>query len=178
MKNLIAPLLLLFLIQPLATLADGAQFLQNLQSLCGARYEGEMTFPEDGQDSFAGKLLVAEIKQCDANQVRIPFHVGEDTSRTWIITATDAGLELKHDHRHKDGTPDEVTNYGGTVITRGSDVSQSFPADPFTAELIPEASTNVWSLTFSDDFTQLTYHLTRHDKPRFTAVLQRVKNAE
>ena len=137
-----------------------------------------MTFPEDGQDDFAGKLLVAEIKQCDEKEVRIPFSVGTDQSRTWIVTATTDGLQLKHDHRHKDGTPDRITNYGGTVHTVGTAISQSFPADPFTAKLIPEASTNVWNLTFSDDFSQRTYHLTRHDKPRFTAVLKRVSNED
>jgi hypothetical protein len=26
------------------------------------------------------------------------------------------GLQLKHDHRHEDGTPDEVTMYGGVWL--------------------------------------------------------------
>ena len=67
-----------------------------------------------------------------------------------------------------------ITNYGGTVHSVGTPYSQSFPADGFTARLIPEAATNVWTLTFTKDFSELTYHLTRHDKPRFTAVLKRV----
>lgn len=150
-----------------------AEYFGNLFSLCGARFEGEMTYPESGQDSFAGKLLVATFSQCSNQEIRIPFHVGENTSRTWILRKTDNGIELKHDHRHADGTPDEVTMYGGTTSTMGSETSQSFPADAFTAELIPEAATNVWSISLNDEMSTLTYHLTRHDKPRFTAVLQR-----
>ena len=173
MKSLTRSLSLLFFFVGVAQ-ADGEQFMQNLKNLCGSKFQGEMTYPEDGQDDFAGKLLVATLSSCVENEVRIPFVVGEDKSRTWIVSATADGLQLKHDHRHKDGTPDKITNYGGTVHSVGTPYSQSFPADGFTARLIPEAATNVWTLTFSKDFSELTYHLTRHDKPRFTAVLTRV----
>ena len=155
-----------------------ADYWAALQSLCGARFEGEMTFPESGQDSFAGKLLVASFKSCEAAEMQIPFDVGENKSRTWILRKVENGLELKHDHRHEDGSPDEITLYGGTTQTTGSALSQSFPADAYTAELIPEASTNVWSISLNETMDTLTYHLTRHDKPRFTAVLQRVREGE
>lgn len=154
---------------------QAAAFFTNLSDLCGARFEGKMTFPEDGQDSFAGKLLVAKIAECSEQQIRVPFHVGEDQSRTWVISQTEHGLQLKHDHRHSDGTPDEVTDYGGTTETSGSELIQAFPADAYTAKLIPAAATNVWNLSFSEDFKTLTYHLTRFGKPRFTAVLARVE---
>lgn len=155
-----------------------AEFMRNLVNLCGARYEGEMTFPPDGQDSFKGKRLVAELENCTDEEVKIPFVVGEDQSRTWIISQTKAGLELKHDHRHADGTPDEVTMYGGLTVEEGSGRQQSFPADIYTQELIPDAATNVWSLRLSDDNTTLTYHLQRHNKDRFIAVLKRVKSSK
>lgn len=153
---------------------DGSNaYYDNLLGLCGSRYVGEMTFPLDGQDSFAGKTLVAHFKSCSQDQVLVPFSVGEDKSRTWVFTNSDDGLSLKHDHRHADGTPDEVTNYGGNAQASGSAFSQAFAADDYTKELIPEASSNVWTVTLSADKQQLTYHLERHQKPRFTAVLQR-----
>jgi len=157
--------------------ADEAQetFMQHLNSLCGARFEGEMTFPKDGQDSFRGELLVAEFRHCTDRKVTIPFMVGDDKSRTWIITIVEQGLELKHDHRHKDGTPDELTLYGGVTVAPGTGNTQSFFADVYTQAMIPEAASNVWSLTLSDDSATLTYHLERHQKPRFTAVLKRVE---
>ncbi len=146
-------------------------YFDQLTSLCGSRYEGEMTFPENGQDSFAGKLLVAEFSSCSDAEIRVPFRVGDDTSRTWVFSKTEQGVRLKHDHRHKDGTPDEVTEYGGDSMAGGTASKQSFPADAFTANLIPEAATNVWTVSVSDDKQTLTYHLTRHAKPRVTAVL-------
>lgn len=147
------------------------EFFNQLSSLCGERFEGRMTFPTEGQDSFAGKLLVATVKSCTETEIRIPFHVGENRSRTWIITSTPNGLQLKHDHRHEDGTPDEINMYGGLTIDTGSKLSQSFAADTHTAKIIPAASTNVWSLTLSKDKQMLTYHLERHNAPRFTAEL-------
>lgn len=150
-------------------------FFHNIKKLCGARFEGLSVFPEDPGDAFRDKNLVAIIESCDDEVIRIPFHVGDDTSRTWVLTRVDEGLELKHDHRHADGTPDEVTMYGGTTSNTGTFLSQSFPADDYTAKLIPEAATNEWSLTLTADFNGLTYYLERHGKPRFKAKLKRVR---
>jgi hypothetical protein len=146
-------------------------FFDSLSSLCGQRFEGVMTYPTEGQDDFAGKGLVANSESCTETEIRVPFDVGEDRSRTWIVSKTERGLQLKHDHRHEDGTPDEVNMYGGLATDNGSMLSQSFAADAHTAEIIPAASTNVWNLTLSSDGTSMTYHLTRHDAPRFTAKL-------
>jgi len=148
-------------------------FFDKVKSMCGTRFEGKSVFPEDPSDSFSGKLLVAVIETCGDDEIRIPFMVGPDTSRTWVLKRTVNGLQLKHDHRHADGTPDEVTLYGGVAVDTGSAISQSFPADSYTADLIPEASTNEWFLSFSADGQELTYYLERHGKPRFKAVLNK-----
>jgi hypothetical protein len=148
------------------------QYFKTLSSLCGSTYVGEMTYPLDGQDSFAGKRLVANVLDCSETEIRVPFIVGEDRSRTWIFSKLSDGLQLKHDHRHEDGTPDEVNMYGGMTDASGTSMSQSFKADQHTATVIPAATTNVWTVTLSEDLQQLTYHLERHAKPRFTAVLQ------
>ena len=63
-----------------------------------------------------------------------------------MLTRTDQGLRLKHDHRHEDGTEDAVTQYGGDTRDAGSRTTQEFHADAHTAELIPAASTNVWTM--------------------------------
>jgi hypothetical protein len=99
-------------------------------------------------------------------------HAQGDT-RGQFFTRPEGGLQLKHDHRHADGTPDSVTNYGGMARVGGTALSQSFPADPFTAKLIPAAGSNVWTVSLSADRRTLTYHLERDGKPRFTAELQR-----
>ena len=148
-------------------------FFQTLSDLCGEKFVGRSAYPEDPGDDWRDKDIVAHIETCDANQIRIPLAVGENRSRTWIITRVEGGLELKHDHRHEDGTPDEVTLYGGTTEETGTAFAQSFPADAYTANLIPEAATNEWFVSLSEDGNELTYYLERHGKPRFKAVLAR-----
>ena len=151
--------------------ANSDHFFANLQSLCGAQFVGAMIYPEDGQDSFANKELVADFKSCTQNEVRVAFAVGEDQSRTWVFSHSEDGLLLKHDHRHADGSPDEITDYGGWAVPQGTSLSQSFAADPHTAKLIPEASTNVWTVELSEDQKSLRYYLERHGQPRFEAWL-------
>jgi len=155
-----------------------AQFFESLARLCDSRFEGRVEFPEDPGEAFRGKPLVAHIADCRPDVIRIPFHVGEDRSRTWILRrVSGGGLELKHDHRHADGTPDEVTMYGGATRAPGTPLSQSFPADAHTAKLIPAAATNEWFLALSEDGTRLTYALERHGKPRFRATLTQSERA-
>jgi hypothetical protein len=91
------------------------------------------------------------VRDCGAGELRIPFHVGDDRSRTWIIRRTDGGLSLEHDHRHADGSPDVLTLYGGDTATPGTVQRQSFPADAYSRELFERTGrtvslTNVWSL--------------------------------
>jgi hypothetical protein len=179
--NINTPLtMLIFLsasvIHPLALAGQSASqdaFFRLVASNCGTHFTGQSSFPEDPGDAFKGKQLVAHIKTCNADEIRIPFTVGEDHSRTWILRRVEGGLQLKHDHRHADGTADEVTLYGGTTQDSGSPLAQSFPADDYTAGLIPEAATNEWFLSFSEDGSELTYYLERHGKPRFRATLKK-----
>ncbi|HQY06181.1 MAG TPA: hypothetical protein PLQ52_08970, partial [Lacunisphaera sp.] len=122
-------------------------FWKNLSALCGTAFEGrvvEGTAPSDA--AFREQRLVMHVRACGENEIRIPFFVGENRSRTWVITRTATGLRLKHDHRHEDGTEDKVTQYGGDTAAAGTAQRQDFPADPFTAALIPAAATNIWTL--------------------------------
>jgi len=164
-------------------------FWEALTKSCGKTFEGFSSFPDSPSDSFYGKSLSANVETCMDNEIHVPFAVGEDRSRTWIFTRNSQGLQLKHQHLHADGTPDEISNYGGIATTGESalvqagtntEVSQiivSFPADEFTRKLLPEASTNVWNITLTvapyDEFSGISYYLTRHNKPRFKANLVR-----
>ena len=75
------------------------------------------------------------VRKCSDSSLEVPFHVGKDASRTWIITKTGSGLSLKHDHRHKDGSHDVSTMYGGHTLDAGWDQVQSFPADEYSKQL-------------------------------------------
>lgn len=119
------------------TPADASAWWERLQSLCGNAYEGTLIRAPEGDDTFRDARVVMHVRDCSADRVRIPLVVDADRSRTWVLTRTPAGIELKHDHRHADGTPDTMTMYGGTTSNAGSADTQMFPADAQTREVIP-----------------------------------------
>lgn len=135
---------------PPAVPAD--RFMASLARLCGQAFEGRIVSPAVPADaSFAGQRLVMHVRECEAGAIRIPFHVAEDRSRTWVVTRTQAGLRLKHDHRHRDGSEDRVTQYGGDTSDGGTAERQMFPADAFTRDLLvrennPAGAQNVWAM--------------------------------
>jgi hypothetical protein len=126
--------------------SEQAAFWSSLQQLCGQAFAGEVREAPAGDTTFANRALVMHVRECSDNEIKIPFHVGEDRSRTWVLTRTEGGLRLKHDHRHRDGSEDAVTQYGGDTTAPGTRHRQEFPADAHTATLIPAAATNVWTL--------------------------------
>ena len=161
----------LFLLLGHATIAQKAEkeFLKTLNAFCGQSFAGKAIFPEEEKNPFKGQTLKITFATCTSKEVRIPFQVGEDKSRTWVLTLDETGLLLKHDHRHEDGTPDKVTMYGGYAKTDGNTLAHSFPADKHTAELIPAAATNEWSIILSNDKKTLSYILKRDGQLRFHA---------
>ena len=112
----------------------------------GGRTRARVVQGSAADTAFTGKPLVMHVRQCSPGEIRIPFHVGENRSRTWILTRTDGGLRLKHDHRHEDGSEDAITQYGGDTRDAGTAARQEFYADAHTAALIPAAVTNVWTV--------------------------------
>ena len=159
-------------VSPATALPDApALFLQNLKTLCGQRFEGATEFPDDPNHPLAGKRLTISFQDCSESEIRIPLQAGEDKSRTWILSLRDNRLLLKHDHRHADGTPDKVTMYGGWAA-EGDTNRQRFAADAETAQLIPEAATNVWTLEINKARDQFIYALERNGQPRYKAVFK------
>lgn len=143
------------------------KFWENLTAHCGKAYEGRVVeAPEN--DDFRGKKLVMHVRACEAGVIRIPFFVGEDRSRTWVLKQKGDLIELKHDHRHEDGTEDEVTMYGGTASNHGLADLQVFPADSQTAEMLPPAASNVWWITLTE--TTFNYNLRRIGTDRFFSI--------
>lgn len=145
------------------------EFLNNLNKFCGHSFSGTAVFPEGDKNPFAGQVLTIHFAACSENEVRIPFQVGEDKSRTWVLTLDENGLLFKHDHRHEDGTPDEITMYGGYASSKSNTLQQFFPADEYTAKLIPAAATNEWTLALGADKKTLSYILKRDGQLRFHA---------
>ena len=69
------------------------------------------------------------VRNCAEKTIRIPFFVGDDKSRIWVLTYENDRIQLKHEHRHQDGSEDKVSQYGGVTKNSGSPKLQFFPAD-------------------------------------------------
>lgn len=168
MKQLVLIALLFTSFQLVAQDKPGNQrFWESLKKHCGKAYEGEIMTPSEN-DPFTGKRLVMHVVDCGEDFIHIPFFVGDDKSRTWILTMENGLIKLKHDHRHEDGSEDKVTQYGGTASNTGMAGIQFFPADQETTDLIPYAANNVWWITV--DETSFTYNLRRIGSDRFFSV--------
>lgn len=134
------------------TTSQPSDFLQSLAPLCGKAYAGRIASPPvPADEAFTGLPLVMHVASCSEHTVRIPFHVGNDRSRTWVLSRTTSGLRLKHDHRHSDGSEDRVTQYGGDATTGPAEPRQLFPADAFTKRLLRREGNvaginNVWAV--------------------------------
>lgn len=144
------------------------QFWNQLEKHCGKSYEGTITAGARDGDGFTGQQLVMQVLDCKTGVIKIPFYVGDNKSRTWILTNQNERLTLKHDHRHKDGSPDSITMYGGTASNTGAAGMQVFPADQETCSLIPYACGNVWWMTIDEKI--FTYNLRRIGSDRLFTV--------
>jgi hypothetical protein len=140
-------------------------FWASLQEICGQAFAGTIVQSVPPDTSFAGKALIMHVRTCEPGQIRIPFFVGEDRSRTWVISKTSQGLRLKHDHRHEDGSEDAITMYGGDTAEPGTANRQEFPADAHTASIVPAAATNVWTVEIFPG-SMLAYDLRREGSDR------------
>lgn len=129
------------------------RFMNRIAEHCGEAFRGEVetNVPPMDDDPFTGERLLMHVRDCRDGQIRIPFHVGDDRSRTWVLTRTEYGLQLKHDHRYPDGREHTLTNYGGDTDNSGTAERQEFPADTESVELfrandLAGSVTNVWAM--------------------------------
>lgn len=151
-------------------------FWNKISAHCGKSFEGKITSPGKNE-GFDGKKLVMHVKGCEENVLKIPFMVGDDRSRTWVLTNEADGILLKHDHRLESGVPDSVTQYGGKSTNTGTAKMQFFPADQETCDLLGYACFNVWWITI--DEKSFTYNLKRIGSDRlFTVTFDLTKTVE
>lgn len=153
---------------PAAQVSVAAQdaFFDSIRALCGKAFEGKVSVDNPASGGFDGRLVM-HVRECGESQLRIPFHVGDDRSRTWIISKTGSGLQLKHDHRHRDGSSDSSTMYGGHTRDAGWAHVQSFPADQYSKELFvaagnPQSIGNTWQIYVYPE--RFTYRLVREGR--------------
>jgi hypothetical protein len=119
-------------------------------------------------EDWLNRPVIMHVRECGEGEIRIPLHVGDNRSRTWVLTRTADGIELKHDHRHRDGTEEPSSQYGGTTRDAGTEARQEFPADDFSRALFesrdhPDGVHNVWAMEIHPG-DRFTYQLTRPNR--------------
>lgn len=150
--------------------AHTVHFFDELKEYCGSSFTGKTLYPIDSDHLLANATLKIEFETCDEKELRIPFYIKGESTRTWIISITDDGqLRLQHEHSSEDVITDELNLYGGVADERGTRFHQTFPADAETITMHPEALTNVWSIKIDTLSNSLIYDLKRNNEPRFKA---------
>jgi len=139
-------------------------FMENMQPLCGKTFSGRMVYPEGEAKPYSNNPLTMVVAVCTDDTIKIPFHVGSDRSRTWVLTLTSDGLLFKHDVKDEDGSPEEVTGFGGLATEESTAWEVHFPSDEETIEMLPQTETNVWSLVIDRDAKIFRYILSREGK--------------
>lgn len=134
--------------------------------LCGKAFEGRIVTTDAQDDDWRAQRIVMHVRGCEPGLLQIPLHVGEDHSRTWVLMQVGEAWELRHDHRHEDGEPDALTQYGGFASTPADALRQEFPADQSTKDLfdrenIPVSKTNVWAVEVDPSANLFAYELRR-----------------
>ncbi|MEQ3696293.1 MAG: hypothetical protein ABNH02_04910 [Pseudomonadales bacterium] len=153
--------------QPAVALSPAEAFWQQLSLHCGMQYQGVMVSDDEVDADFASANMLARFEQCSANEIRVPFWVGDDKSRTWVFTRQGETIEFRHEHRHSDGSFDEVTGYGGFGESTGVNGQLDFPADEqtkavFNATGLTVSLVNVWTVESSAE--QFVYQLKRPNR--------------
>ncbi|OKY26439.1 hypothetical protein [Thalassotalea sp. PP2-459] len=152
---------------PEVSISTQDAYFEHIKKHCGKAYQGKVTVDNANGSSFSNKKLVMHVRKCTDRQLQIPFHVGNDASRTWILTKTGSGISLKHDHRQADGTYDKSTMYGGHTLDAGWERVQSFPADQYSKEMfvkhgIPQSNGNTWQMFIYPE--KFTYRMIREGR--------------
>ena len=128
------------------------QFYARLRALCGHAYEGRVVTNDEADREMAAARLVIQVRNCSDDELRIPFHAGNDHGRVWVVSRNPAsGLHLRHAHRRADGSEEAVSGYGGDTAGPGNPRRQDFPADQASRDLFvrqdaPASITNVWAI--------------------------------
>lgn len=164
---------------PAENISDHQAFFNTLTEQCGSIFSGNSTFPDEEDHPLVGTELRVEVNECDENSVRMElYRDGDYWHGAWVVEMREEGLHLYHDHlgtvrTMDDMGEDDYHGYGGFADETGDSLTQYFPADDVTAEMIPAASTNVWMISIVPEEDRVIYYLERNEAPRFRAVFNK-----
>jgi hypothetical protein len=144
-------------------------FFETMREMCGQTFGGRTILAPETDDTFEPARLYFIVEACDEDELRIPFVVGGDASRTWILRLDEEGLSFVHEHLQPDGTEYENSGFGGHASEDGSATFQSFP-DFWTTDETPAAERRVWRLRIDRENDLFVYYLDRGGEPAYRLV--------
>jgi hypothetical protein len=144
-------------------------FFENLRGFCGQTFGGRTILAPPEDRTFEPARLYMVVAECEADEIRIPFIVGDDPSRTWIFQMRDDGLTFFHRHLRPDGTEYEVSGFGGHASEDGTATFQSFP-DFWATDATPAAEHRIWRLRIDEPNRLFVYYLDRGGEPAYRLV--------
>lgn len=156
--------------QPAATPREAQDaFFENLRGLCGQTFGGRTILAPTTDETFQPARLYMVVEECGENEIRVPFIVGEDASRTWVFQRGDEGLTFFHEHLQADGTEYENSGFGGNASDDGTATFQSFPDFWATADT-PPAEHRIWRMRIDAENDLFVYYLDRGGEPAYRLV--------
>jgi hypothetical protein len=149
----------------ISTTSSQQEFYNHFKRLEGKKFAGKETYISDTANSWSKLELEMYIREFTDTVIYVPFRVGNNTSRTWMIILEEGSiLRFRHDHRHEDGTPEDLNLYGGYATKDGTQFKQVFPADDFTCQMLERICDNEWTAEFSKDLSKFYYSLRKKGK--------------
>jgi hypothetical protein len=149
--------------------ADQRAFFEHLRALCGRTFGGRTILAPVDDRTFEPARLYMIVEECAGDEIRVPFIVDGDASRTWVFQMREDGLTFFHEHVRPDGTEHDVSGFGGHASAEGSPTFQSFP-DFWATDETPPAERRVWRLRMDHENDLFVYYLDRGGLPAYRLV--------
>lgn len=127
------------------------EYWDNLRSMCGNAYTGAVVKDAPPQNLgepepfWSEDDLLMDVHHCTSDTVRIAFHAAGVRDRSFVFSRAEKGILFQDDRRQRDGTPQQLTGYGGLTWGSGSPQRQEFPIDEYSLSLFPRAEGSIWT---------------------------------
>lgn len=141
-------------------------FWLRMSGLCGQAFEGRLVSWDEADAYFATQRLVMMVRDCSDAEIHIPFMVGADDTRTWVLSRGEEGVLLRHYHRQRPNAPEPITDYGGALVEDGTGSRLEFAVDATTLALfeeegLAESAANVWAIEVKPSQDLFAYEMAR-----------------
>jgi hypothetical protein len=146
-------------------------FFEEIAARCGDEYPGRAVIAPETDDTFRPAFLAMRIESCTEEEIRIPFIVDGDESRTWVLTMDGGDLVFTHEHMLEGDTLSSNSGWGGRAAAgTGAAHFQHFPDHRWDPATVPEERRSHWRMRVDPDHGQFVYYLDRGTTPAYRLV--------